>query len=246
MTDAEKKTPKVKDLISPKTLQKAIDWCWSAALHGIPGEKTCQQLAEEYLSKQHSENELTNHRKAASKFVKWQIAKCTTTGFLTGLPGGAAIIATIPADLTTALYIQLRMIATVAVIGGYDVSEDIVKSMGYCCLGGLSIAKALKEAGIKVGEKMALAGLKKVPVKVLTAINKKVGFRLVTKFGTKGVVNLGKLVPVLGGVIGGGFNLAETIAIAKLAQKQFIENEFDDEDRDISAEEPAVDEIIVE
>ncbi len=242
----EKKIPNIKDLISPETLQKAMDWCWNAALHGIPGEKTCKQLADEYLSKQHSGNELNDRRKAASKFTKWQIAKCTTTGFLSGLPGGAAIIATIPADLTMSLYIQLRMIATVAVIGGYDVSEDIVKSMAYCCLGGLSITKTLKEVGIRVGEKMALAGLKKVPGKVLIAINKKVGFRLVTKFGTKGVVNLGKLVPVLGGVIGGGFNLAETTAIAKLAQIQFIENIFSDEDRNIIAEEATADEIIAE
>jgi hypothetical protein len=38
---------------------------------------------------------------------------------------------------------------------------------------------------------------------VITKINQKVGFRLLTKFGSKGVINLGKMVPLTGGIIGG-------------------------------------------
>lgn len=219
-----------KSIIPAEKIQELLDWGYNAALNGLPGEKTCEQLAKEYLDKQHSKNQLTNKRKASSQFAGWQIAKCTTAGFLLGIPGGPALIATIPADLASTIYVQLRMIATIAVIGGYDVNEDIVRSMVYCCIGGLSANKAFKEVGIVIGEKAALAGLKKIPGKVLGAINKKVGFRLVTKFGQKGVINLGKLVPVAGGILGGGFNLAETAAIAKIARQQFIENIFDEED----------------
>ena len=42
------------------------------------------------------------------------------------------------------------------------------------------------------------AMVKKIPGKTITAINQKVGFRFVTKFGETGIVNLGKVVPVLG------------------------------------------------
>ena len=46
--------------------------------------------------------------------------------------------------------------------------------------------------------------------------------RFVTKFGEKGVVNLGKLVPVVGGVVGGGFDFAATKIIGDNAYRMFI------------------------
>lgn len=57
-------------------------------------------------------------------------------------------------------------------------------------------------------------------------INQKVGFRLLTKFGTKGIINIGKAIPIVGGVISGGFDFAETKIIADRAYKMFILNDF--------------------
>ncbi|MDE6107763.1 MAG: EcsC family protein, partial [Oscillospiraceae bacterium] len=39
----------------------------------------------------------------------------------------------------------------------------------------------------------------------------------------KGIVNLGKMIPIVGGVVGGGFDLAETKIIANRAYQLFIE-----------------------
>ena len=38
-----------------------------------------------------------------------------------------------------------------------------------------------------------------------------------TKFGEKGAINLGKLVPIAGGLIGGGVDIASTIVISRNA-----------------------------
>ena len=54
-----------------------------------------------------------------------------------------------------------------------------------------------------------------MPMKVIYQINKKVGFRLVTKFGQKGIINLGKLVPIVGGVIGGTVDTVGTLTVGK-------------------------------
>ncbi|WP_203225939.1 hypothetical protein [Calothrix sp. PCC 6303] len=48
--------------------------------------------------------------------------------------------------------------------------------------------------------------IKQIPSKVLIEINKKIGFRLITKAGEKGVVNLMKMVPLVGGIVGGTFD----------------------------------------
>lgn len=73
---------------------------------------------------------------------------------------------------------------------------------------------------------MANGVIKKIPGKVLTKINQKVGFRFITKFGTTGVVNLGKMIPGVGAIVGGGLDLAETKIIANRAYKWFWQGNF--------------------
>lgn len=68
--------------------------------------------------------------------------------------------------------------------------------------------------------------IKKIPGEVLTKINQKVGFRFLTKFGEKGLVNLGKMVPGVGAVISGGLDFAETKIIAERSYRWFFENDF--------------------
>lgn len=66
--------------------------------------------------------------------------------------------------------------------------------------------------------------IKKVPGEVLKKINQAVGFRLVTKFGEKGVVNLGKMIPVAGALIGAGVDTVSTQVIANHALSVFTPN----------------------
>ena len=68
--------------------------------------------------------------------------------------------------------------------------------------------------------------VKKIPGTALTKINQKVGFRFITKFGSKGLINIGKAVPLVGGIIGGGFDLVETKIIANRAYKLFIDGDL--------------------
>ena len=124
------------------------------------------------------------------------------------------------------MYIQMRMIACLAYMGGYDTHNDQVQTLVYACLAGISIDQIIKQVGIKFGTKFTTAMVKKIPGTVLTKINQKVGFRFLTKFGEKGIINIAKLVPVVGGVIGGGFDLVETKVIANRAYKMFIKGDF--------------------
>ena len=84
----------------------------------------------------------------------------------------------------------------------------------------------LKKAGIGFGLKLATGVIKKIPGKVLTKINQKVGFRFITKFGTKGIVNLGKMVPGVGAVVGGGLDFVETKVIADRAYRWFMLGDY--------------------
>ena len=51
-----------------------------------------------------------------------------------------------------------------------------------------------------------------------------------TKFGTKGAVNIWKIIPVVSSLIGGGLDYFETKSIASRSYNWFFENNFLDND----------------
>lgn len=207
--------------ISQKEIMQLLNKLYDQSIHGIAKvSPSVEELANNYLEKS---NDATI---AAKKFINYQIAKCTTSGFVTGLGGLITLPVAIPANVGSVMYVQMRMIACLAYMGGYDTNSDQVQTLVYACLAGISIDQILKQAGIQFGNKFVMAMVKKIPGEVLTKINQKVGFRFVTKFGTKGIVNIGKAVPVVGGVISGGFDFVETKVIANRAYKMFINGDF--------------------
>lgn len=211
----------MKKIMTEEQMVSLLDSLYVKALDGIPKlSESVEELTYDYTSK------YSDVGSAANALINNQIIKCGTSGFLSGLGGALTLAVTLPANVTSVLYVQLRMVAAIARMGGYDIRSDMVKTMVYACLAGSAMADVLKAAGIKIGNKMAVAALKKLPGKVFIEINKKVGFRLLTKFGEKGIINVVKLVPLAGGVVGGAFDVTTTKIIAANAYKMFIENEI--------------------
>lgn len=207
--------------ISEEDVMQLLDKLYENSTLGLPKvSPPISQLADDYLAKK------PDVESAAKSFINYQIAKCTTSGFLTGFGGFITLPIAIPANVSSVLYVQMRMIACLAHMGGYDTKSDQVQTLVYACLAGISLDQVVKQLGIKLGVKFANVMVKKIPGKVITKINKAVGFRLLTKFGTTGVINLGKTIPVVGAVIGGGFDFVETKIIADRAYRMFILNDF--------------------
>lgn len=215
------------DIEKTNKMIEALKSLYSMASKGveIPGlfkvGGTVQDLAQDYLKKHFYPLE------AAKSFKKYQILKCGTSGFLTGLGGVITLPVAIPANIASVLYVQIRTVQAIAIMGGFDIHSDQVQSLVFACLTGSAMADVLKQAGVQFGVKFANAMIKQIPGTVVKAINAKVGFRLVTIAGEKGVVNLVKLAPLFGGFIGGGIDIASTKIIADNAIKLFIKNELD-------------------
>ena len=210
-----------RELLTQEDISKLLDACYDKTMQGIPHvSPSVEEFATEYLDKYPTAEE------ACKAMMKNQIIKCTTSGFLTGFGGFVTLPITLPANITSVLYVQMRMIACTAYMAGIDLRSDEAQTFVYACLAGVAVNEMIKQAGIKFGMKLTTALIKKIPGKVLTKINQKVGFRFITKFGTKGILNMGKLVPGVGAVIGGGLDLVETKSIADRAYKWFFEGNF--------------------
>lgn len=157
--------------------------------------------------------------RAANNRIYSIVAQSSTLSFATGLPGGIAMAATIPADITQFYGYSLKLAQEVSYIYGY---EDIWNQQG-------ELTKEAKETlilylGIMLGVstassavrvlsgKLSVQALKKIPQKALTKtiyypVIKKVlavfGSKLTKATFAKGV---SKMVPVVGGVVSGGLN----------------------------------------
>jgi len=197
-------------------IMKALDFAYDKAVNGIPGFDSAQEMAENYIAKGGKKIDMVN------SLIRWQITKAGTSGFLSGLPGVIAMPVTIPANLASVIYIQVRMIAAIAYIGGYDIKDDKVKTLVYACMAGNGVKDVIKDVGIVIGKKVATNALKNISGKTISAINQKVGFKLLTKFGEKGAINFGKAIPIFGGIIGGAFDSVTTNTIGNIARNIFI------------------------
>ena len=195
-----------------REMMNLLDVCYDKALQGVlPVEKSIEELAEDYLAK------TSSREKAIDKLIGYQTVLCGTNGFITGLGGLLVLPVAIPVNVAGVIYVQLRMTAAIAYINGYDIYSDQVRTIAYACLTGSSAANVLKNVVIKISEKMAVNALKKVPGAILIKINQQVGFRLVTKFGQKGLVKVIKMMPLVGGV----FDTGMTLTIGNIAKKVF-------------------------
>lgn len=209
-----------KQLLNPEKLTKALDWLYDKATSGVSGTGGCWKLAEDYR------NKYQDPKLAAKKLAKSQIAKCTLSGTITSVGGIITLPVALPANITSVWYVELQMIAAIAVLGGYDPSHDEVKMLSYACLCGSSVMDALSTAGADFAVKGGKVLIGKIPVETIRAINKKLGMRFVTKWGETGIINLGKMVPVLGAGVGGAFDLVSSSVVAKSAIKTFVNDKI--------------------
>lgn len=210
---------KAGDLTQAKMMQ-VLDWSYEQALKGIPGQRNIDDMVNDYISKYDKET-------AINKLVSNQTTKAAFSGFVTGFGGIITLPVSVPANVTAVILFQTRMIAAIAKIRGYDLKSDQVQSFVYVTLLGSSLVDVVKKNSIVIGNKVALNLIKTIPGHVLVRINRAVGFRLVTKFGSKGVINFVKIVPGVGAIIGGVTDTMTTQAIAKIAKKTFTDEGID-------------------
>lgn len=195
--------------------EAVVDKILSLGVDGLGPFKGAEAVAEEHL-RQYGDPNI-----AVKRVIRTHTRLVAATGFATGLGGVFTLPATIPTDITVFYALAARCAAAIAHLRGYDVRSDEVRSVVLLTLLGSAGAGVAAETGAQIGTKAAMAGLHRLPGSILTAINKKVGFRLLTKFGEKGVINLVKIVPLVGGGVGAGVNATAMRTVGTYAQKNF-------------------------
>lgn len=207
-------TKNLSKLCTPAQLQKAIT---EGTLHAnIPIEKL---------------------DKLAKSVINAETIKVTAVSTVAGIPGGFAMAASIPADMAQFYGHIIRVAQELAYIYGWDEifteSSDLdagTESQLVLFIGVMSGVEAAKKALTKLfGETAMQSVAKKIAAQALTKtwyypIVKKIaailGQRMTKDIFAKGV---GKVIPILGGVISGGLTLATFKPMTHNLQKHLSE-----------------------
>ncbi|HCU82755.1 MAG TPA: bacteriochlorophyll 4-vinyl reductase [Enterococcus sp.] len=157
--------------------------------------------------------------RAANNRIYSIVAQSSTLSFATGLPGGIAMAATIPEDITQFYGYSLKLAQEVSYIYGYEdiwnqqgeltneAKETLILYLGIML--GVSTASSVVRV---LSGKLSVQALKKIPQKALTkTIYYPVIKKVLAVFGTKltkatFAKGVSKMVPVVGGVVSGGLN----------------------------------------
>ena len=95
-------------LVPWDTLKQGVEWVYDRAVDGVPGLDGAEELAAHYRDRHPAVEE------AIAALIRDQTGKAGLAGFVTGCGGFTAWPIAMPANLVSALYIQLRLIAAIA------------------------------------------------------------------------------------------------------------------------------------
>jgi hypothetical protein len=193
----------------------ALQWVYGRAVQGVPGLDGAEELAATYAGRCATTDE------AVATLIAWQSGKAGVAGFVTGCGGAIAMPIAMPANLLSTLYIQLRLVAAIAHLRGHDLQSAEVRTLALACMTGSKAADTLKDAGIRLGTKLTRDALGWLSPVLVKKVEHAARLPVLTSIGTAGVARLGRLVPVVGGVVAGGFDAAMTQLIGRTADRVF-------------------------
>ncbi len=176
----------------------------------------------------------------AEDVIAKRTSQSTLVSFATGIPGGLAMAATIPADTLQFFGVALRMAQEISYLYGGkdlwtdgDVDNELVRSQLILYVGvmfGVADASAVVRL---LYAQIAQQALMVIPEKVfprvilyplVKQIGKRIGIKVSKAAATKGI---SKVVPLVGGLISGGMTYATMKPMGKRLAKTLHEVNFE-------------------
>jgi EcsC protein family len=162
-----------------------------------------------------------NVERAVHEVIEFHVRLAGAQGFVTNLGGAVTAALTIPTNITGLALIQCRMIAGIAHLRGYDLSDPRVRNaILVTLLGEDSVNDLIKKKKIPAPP-MALATAPAHDTTLDPIISAQVASDLITKVaGKRMAVVVGRRVPVVGGVVGMGADGFSTWRVGRYADRE--------------------------
>lgn len=188
----------------------------------------------------------------ASTSIKYETGKVTGLSTLAGIPGGFAMVGTVPADAAQYLGHMLRIAQKLAYVYSWpdlfdddgDQLDEATEGILTLFVGVMAGAQAAQTGVSKVSTMIAAQVLKTLPQQALTKgviypVVKKVagllGVAMTKKLFASGVA---KAVPIVGAVLSGGLTLGTFLPMSRKLQKHLATLDLTKPDEQATGERP--------
>jgi len=160
---------------------------------------------------------------AIDSLVAHHVRLASAQGFVTNLGGLAALPVAIPANLTGVAVVQVRMVAAVAHLRGYDVNDLRVRTaLVMCLLGGDEVAKRIGDGSLPTSP-MAVATAPVFDAGLDRRVAEAVLADLMSRIGGKNLaLVVTRRVPLLGGGVGAVVDGMATHQIGAYAKAELL------------------------
>lgn len=180
----------------------------------VPGAKA---TAAKHLVKRNSVEE------ALESLVINHVGLAGAQGFVTSLGGLPTIAVTLPANIAGLAIVQIRLIACIAHLRGYDINTPQVRTAMILCLMGRDGTQKLVDSGDLPTTPLAIATAPVFDATLDQLVSEKVLGELVSRIGGRRASLLfARRVPLLGGGVGATMDGLSTIEIGGYARGVFV------------------------
>lgn len=195
---------------------KASNTLVAKAVDGFGPFQSARHSAKDALGRGRTPDE------AIRRLIATHVAVAGAQGFVTNVGGWTTLPISVPANMGAAILVQAHLAASIASVHGYDTETEDVRTALLLCVVGNAGVEAIKRTGIVIGEKASMSLIASIPITTIRALNRRLGFMLIAKYGTqRSVITLAKWVPVVSGVIGGGVDAAATRTVGHFSNDFF-------------------------
>jgi uncharacterized protein (DUF697 family) len=158
---------------------------------------------------------------AVASLLRLHVGLAGVQGFVTNLGGVAALAVSIPANVVGVTLVQCHLIAGIAHLRGYDLDDPRVRNAILACILGEDAVRDLVRTTSLPSSPMGLATSPVHDPALDEMISREVTTDLVARTaGRRAVTMVGRRVPLLGGVVGGGSDALMTWQIGKYAARE--------------------------
>lgn len=217
MSDAGREASKNLATRAPQMGGSALRQLLDTAINGVSILPSAKTAAAHHLVKRDSVEE------AIDGLVVNHIGLAMAQGFVTNLGGLATMIIALPTNMAGVAVVQIRLVAAIAHLRGYDIDTPRVRTALAMCLMGEEGVTRLVSTGVLPGMPVVIATAPVHDPGLDTAIGERLFGELTARIGGRHAgVLLARRIPLLGGGVSGALDAASTRAVAGFAREQFV------------------------
>jgi uncharacterized protein (DUF697 family) len=210
---------KVGKKVAPSVASQYVRAVLDKAIDGVGPLRSAAASADSKLVDANGDVE-----SAIAKLARLHVTLAGAQGFVTNLGGVAALAVAMPANIVGVTLVQCHLVAGIAHLRGYDLNDPRVRNAILVCMLGEDSARGLVKAKTLPANPLGIATAAAHDPALDEQISREVTTELIARTaGRRAVTLIGRRIPLLGGVVGGGSDAFFTWQLGQFARKELVD-----------------------